>query len=185
VFFAFNTLFYFNVVVKYNQKRILEGAKMNFEHTFDEIVEQYYRAIYNYCQVRLGDESATEDCTQEVFLTLYKKMDKLRLSENIRAWLYRTADNVIKNYRRKNRKIISLDDKEVEQLSSEDVYEVDNPFDGFISAEDVELLKAYYIDGESALRISRRTKKSEAAIFQRIHRIKMKLKKYMCKLNKM
>lgn len=74
---------------------------MNYENTYEEITRRYYQAIYNYCQVRLKDEYAAEDCTQDVFLLLYRKMNKIKLSENIRAWLYRTADNVIKNHRRK------------------------------------------------------------------------------------
>ena len=85
---------------------------MNYENTYEEITRRYYQAIYNYCQVRLKDEYAAEDCTQDVFLLLYRKMNKLKLSENIRAWLYRTADNVIKNHRRKIKKTIPLEDAE-------------------------------------------------------------------------
>lgn len=82
---------------------------IKLENTFNEIAQQYYDAIFKYCCVRLNNEHAAKDCTQEVFLILYKKMDKLKLSENIRAWLYRTSDNVIKNYRRKNKDSIPLD----------------------------------------------------------------------------
>ncbi len=63
---------------------------MKFENIFNEIAEQYYKSIFKYCYVKLDNEHAAKDCTQEVFLTLYRKMDKLKLSENVRAWLYRT-----------------------------------------------------------------------------------------------
>lgn len=144
---------------------------------FDEIAEQYYNAIFRYCYVKLSDEHAAKDCTQEVFLILFEKLDKLKLSENIRAWLYRTADNVMKNYRKKHKETVSYDD--VTEISK-DVYSVETPFEDIISKEEYELLKAYYIDGEDIEIISQRLGISKAATAQRIHRIKAKIKaKYM------
>ncbi len=146
---------------------------MKYENMFDEIAEQYYNAIFRYCCVKLSDEHAAKDCTQEVFLILFKKIDKLKLSENIRAWLYRTADNVMKNYRKKNKETVSYDD--VTEVS-EDVYSVETPFENIISKEEYELLKAYYIDEDDIEIISQRLGISKATAAQRIHRIKAKIK---------
>lgn len=64
---------------------------------YDEIVDKYYNEIYNYCCTKLNfNRTAAEDVTQEVFFALYKKLDRLKLSENIRIWLYRAADLEIK-----------------------------------------------------------------------------------------
>lgn len=149
---------------------------MNYESAFDEIAEKYYQSIYNYCKVKVNDEHGAKDCTQEVFLILYKKMDKLKLSENVRAWLYRTADNVIRNYNRKNKNNIPLDDSEVNALSSEDEYSIERPLEDIINEEEFELLKEYYIDGEAIASISKKHKKTEAAICKRMQRIKLRIK---------
>lgn len=150
---------------------------MKFENIFNEIAEQYYNAIYKYCCVRLDNEHAAKDCTQEVFLILYGKMDKLKLSENVRAWLYRTADNVMKNYRRKNKITVSLDDLDE---TTEDSYSVETPFEDIISKDEYKLLDDYYIKGEDIGHISKKLGISKAAVSQRIHRIKAKIeKKYM------
>lgn len=150
---------------------------MKYENAFDEIAEQYYNAIFRYCCVKLSDEHAAKDCTQEVFLIFFNKMDKLKLSENIRAWLYRTADNVISNYRKKHKETISYDD--VNEVT-EDTYSVETPFNDIISEEEYELLKSYYIDEDDIEIISERLGISKAATAQRIHRIKAKIKaKYM------
>lgn len=150
---------------------------MKYENMFDEIAEQYYNSIFRYCCVKLSDEHAAKDCTQEVFMILFEKLDKLKLSENIRAWLYRTADNVMKNYRKKHKETVPYDD--VTEVS-EDVYSVETPFEDIISEEEYELLKAYYIDGEDIEIISQRLGISKTATAQRIHRIKAKIKtKYM------
>lgn len=147
---------------------------MKFENTFDEIAEQYYTSIFKYCWVKLCDEHSAKDCTQEVFLILYKKMDKLKLSENIRAWLYRTADNVINNYRKKNRNSIPLDDL---NETAEDTYSVGMPFEEIITQEEYELLNSYYINGDSIETISKQLGISKDAVYQRIHRIKTKIEK--------
>ena len=69
---------------------------------YDEIVNRYYHVILNYCKYKLnGNYAAAEDVTQEVFLTLYRKINRLKISENIKLWLYRTADNNVKTYIRK------------------------------------------------------------------------------------
>ena len=150
---------------------------MKYENAFDEIAEQYYNSIFRYCYVKLSDEHAAKDCTQEVFLIFFGKMDKLKLSENIRAWLYRTADNVMSNYRKKHKETVSYDD--VNEVT-EDTYSVETPFNDIISEEEYELLKSYYIDGDDIEIISGRLGISKAAAAQRIHRIKAKIKaKYM------
>lgn len=154
---------------------------MNYEGTFDEIAEKNYQSIYNYCRVKVNDEHGAKDCTQEVFLILYKKMDKLKLSENVRAWLYRTADNVIRNYNRKNKNknIIPLDDDEVNALSSEDEYSIERPLEDIINDDELELLNEYYINGEAIASISKKNKKTEAAILKRMQRIKMRIRNYL------
>lgn len=147
---------------------------MKYENAFDEIAEQYYNAIFRYCYVRLSDEHAAKDCTQEVFLIFFDKMDKLKLSENIRAWLYRTADNVMRNYRKKHKETVSYDD--VNEVT-EDTYSVETPFNDIISENEYELLKSYYIDGDDIEIISGRLGISKNAAVKRIQRIKAKIKK--------
>lgn len=155
---------------------------MNYENTYEEITMRYYQAIYNYCQVKLKDEYAAEDCTQEVFLLLYRKMNKLKLSENIRAWLYRTADNIIRNHKRRIKKIVPLED--TENLSIEFDYSIDTSLDGIVSEEEYNLLVSYYIEGDSIDKIAREMDKTQAAAFKHIYRIKSRIIKYMHETHK-
>ena len=91
--------------------------------------------------------------------------------------LYRTADNVMKNYRRKNKITVSLDDLDE---TTEDSYSVETPFEDIISKDEYKLLDDYYIKGEDIGHISKKLGISKAAVSQRIHRIKAKIeKKYM------
>lgn len=69
----------------------------------EEIIKKCYSSILKYCTYYLqGNVHAAEDCTQEVFLTLHQKIDKLDMSKDVRPWLYRVADMKIKEYVRKH-----------------------------------------------------------------------------------
>lgn len=72
------------------------------------LIKSYYREIFHYCYNRLyGDFHA--DCTQEVMLVLYKKVNTLDMSEDIRPWLYSVADKEIRAYQRKKVDTVDID----------------------------------------------------------------------------
>ena len=146
----------------------------------NEIISQYYTEIYNYCYARMNfDAYAAEDCTQEVFVTLFRRIKDLD-DNNIRIWLYRAADNVMNTYRRKN---ISND------LSIEDSPEVreaaDNPFDedagesilDVLDDEEKKIVREYYSsDYGDKKSVAKKLGLSVTSLYQKIHKIKNKLK---------
>ena len=72
------------------------------------LIKSYYREIFHYCYNRLyGDFHAT--CTQEVMLVLYKEVNTLDMSKEIRSWLYSVADKEIKTYQRKKVDTVNID----------------------------------------------------------------------------
>lgn len=63
---------------------------------YEGIVREHSPAIYRYCLFKLNNDSASaEDVTSEVMLLLFRKWNTLDTAGNIRAWLYRAADNLI------------------------------------------------------------------------------------------
>ncbi|MCM1315950.1 MAG: sigma-70 family RNA polymerase sigma factor [Alistipes senegalensis] len=145
-----------------------------------KIIEEYYQSIYNYCYVKLNfNHNNAQDCAQEVFLILLEKQKKLNLSDNIKIWLYKTADNVIKAYRRKNKindKTLNIDEIEIAIENNFEVIDKNKIFDN-ISEEDYILLKTYYNneygDKEEVAKQFNLTIKN---LYKRIHNIKSKLK---------
>lgn len=78
---------------------------MNQDELCNIVAEKYYDQIYRYCfSVLNGDKQAAEDCTQETFMIMIKKKKELAFEGNICVWLYKTADRVIKNYVRKEKR---------------------------------------------------------------------------------
>ena len=70
---------------------------------FESIVERYKDEIYHYSFKRLGyNKWLADEVVNDVFMVLYRKWDQLDISDNIRAFLYRTAELIIKEKTRKN-----------------------------------------------------------------------------------
>ena len=152
---------------------------------YDEIVNKYYSAIYNYCRTKLGySRTAAEDVTQEVFFVLYKKLNRLKLSDNIKIWLYRVADYEIKKYIRKNPSFLPIEDCPEEISAASDNFPSlsDSDFD-CLSDEDRAIILDYY-SGESKENIAKAYKLTINALYIRIHRIRQKLAVSARKSNK-
>lgn len=69
---------------------------------FNEILERYEKEIFNYCFQRLShNKFLAEEVFDDVFMTLFNKWDQLTIGDSIRAYLYRTADVLVKERLRK------------------------------------------------------------------------------------
>ncbi len=149
---------------------------------FDEIVNRYYTVILNYCKYKLGGNmTAAEDVTQEVFFILYRKRNRLKMGENIKLWLYRTADNEIKVYIRKNPSFLPMEDYEEIEAESNFPEITDSAFD-CLTVDELELLIDYY-SGERE-EVANKNALNMNSLYIRVHRIKKKLEKYAVKTNK-
>lgn len=78
------------------------------EQQFLSAYEQYSDAIFRYCYYRVFDREKAKDYAQEAYCRTWKYLAEGKEVENIRAFLYRTAGNIIIDESRK-RKAISLD----------------------------------------------------------------------------
>lgn len=64
---------------------------------FDEAFTLHHRAVFRTARSVVRDDGLAEDVTQEVFLRLYRHLDKTPGEELLRAWLLRVALNVARN----------------------------------------------------------------------------------------
>lgn len=141
------------------------------EKIIELIYREYYETVFRYCRVRLnGDLHAAQDCTQEVFLVLHKKLKKLIDLDSILPWLYQTADREIKNYRRKHPAMIDID--EIVDLAAPQ--QEDSPLD-ILDEEERKLVDLYY-GGVDKYAIAKNLGISLDVLYKRMHRIRQKLK---------
>lgn len=76
-------------------RRFREGDR----HAFSHIVRRYQDRVYGLCLRWLGDKALAEEVAQDVFIALYKSMDRFRGEAAFSTWVYRIAVNHCKNKR--------------------------------------------------------------------------------------
>lgn len=72
--------------------------------------QQHHPAVQGYLRRRVGDPMLAEDLTQEAFLRLYKAQPPLAEPLQMRAWLLRTAHNLLVDHFRAGRGEVPLDE---------------------------------------------------------------------------
>lgn len=70
-------------------QRIKEGDKK----AFDEIVSLYEKTVYRICHRFFYNEEDAIDATQDVFIKVYRNIDKFEGRSSFSTWLYRIAAN--------------------------------------------------------------------------------------------
>jgi RNA polymerase sigma-70 factor (ECF subfamily) len=70
------------------QESTLERLNSKIDLSFDELFERYGSMVYSLALQILGDREEALDVSQEVFLTIYRKMDTFRGESSIKTWIY-------------------------------------------------------------------------------------------------
>ena len=142
----------------------------------DQLIEKHYQSVYYYCAAKLRDADAAKDCTQEVFLALVKKQNKLTKLEDIRPWLYRAADLAILEYRRKNAKYCAVEEEDLERMCETVMPEFsEDRLRNWLTEEEYTLIWQHYIGGFSMRELAKQFAVSEDAVKQRISRIRRRI----------
>lgn len=84
--------------------------------TIGSLYEEYYDRIVRYIFVRINDQSEAENIGGDVFLRALQSLDSYRgRREQLRAWLFKVAHNLVVDYWRKmsKQRTISIDEVEV------------------------------------------------------------------------
>jgi len=66
---------------------------------FTSIVERYQDRVYTQCLRWLGDKALAEEVAQDVFLALYRSLERFRGEARLSTWIYRVVVNHCKNKR--------------------------------------------------------------------------------------
>lgn len=157
-----------------------------------EIANLYYNDIYHLCLSRLKKEENAADVTQEVFLFFQEKYNELE-DEYIKAWLYKVADNKIKEQFR----AIAKREKELiygtvfgSQTSTDILYEMeeDNKVTpeeleekkksilSSLSEKELELFEMVYTKHMEYKELAKALDISEHAVRARVYRLRLKIK---------
>jgi RNA polymerase sigma-70 factor (ECF subfamily) len=78
-------------------KRFVRKLKKRDSTAFEVLMSQYQRPVFNLMYRMLGNREEAEDLSQEVFVTVFKKIDTFRGESLLSTWIFRIATNICKN----------------------------------------------------------------------------------------
>ena len=70
---------------------------------FNALVRKNQDELFNFLLRYTGDNETAKDIMQQVFILVYKKLEKLKDKEKFKSWLYSIAINQCKNHFRKKK----------------------------------------------------------------------------------
>lgn len=91
------------------EPRSVDPKTQDIEALFEEAYADYSDAIYRHCHFRVFDREKGKELMQETYMRVWTYLSEGKKIDNIRAFLYRIANNLIIDYVRK-KKEVSLDD---------------------------------------------------------------------------
>lgn len=160
--------------------------KLNIEQFFNDCYEQYYQSLFKYCRVRLGEFSEhAEDCVQDAFVILQRKLNEGETIEQPRAFLYRTADNFVKrtaeHYIKERTRTVDL--SQVESVSVAPEISDDFDYDRLaqilletLTQQEQELYILKYVRRKSLKEIAEMLDIQPTAVAKRVSRLRQRIK---------
>ncbi len=83
---------------------IIEQLKLGNEQAFRRLVESHQKLVVNTCFGLVHNREDAEDIAQDVFIEVFRNIDKFRADAKLSTWLYRIAVNRSLNHIRDNKK---------------------------------------------------------------------------------
>jgi RNA polymerase sigma-70 factor (ECF subfamily) len=80
---------------------LIEACQNGNRAAFRQLFEAYRGRVYSTARHILGSDAAAKDVTQQVFLAVWRHLDRFRSEEEFAPWVYRVAVNTCLNERRR------------------------------------------------------------------------------------
>ncbi len=165
-------------------------SNKEIKKTADKLLQEYcgsYKtSLYKYAYLRTGhDKDAAEDCVQDAFMIIYKRLCKGEEFTQPRAFLYRTVDNLVKEHIKDSEKQKKIKDaispEQVisewsifDQLDEQSEQEIINAVFREMSDKDKVIYRRRYIDKCNVRDIAKEYNISVSTVTTRLYRIRQK-----------
>jgi RNA polymerase sigma-70 factor (ECF subfamily) len=93
-----------------DRSSVIDAAKAGDLAAFEQLMRQYERMVLVTALRLLGSMADAQDASQEVFLKLYRNLDKVESSAAFPGWLYRVTVNACHDLRRKRPSSVPMED---------------------------------------------------------------------------
>lgn len=100
-----------NTLKKVEDYELVKQAVAGDQNAFAQLLNRYKNLVYSVVLRMVNDPEEANDLAQEIFIKLYKNLDKYQPEYKFSTWLIRISTNHVIDYRRKKKQeTISMDD---------------------------------------------------------------------------
>lgn len=92
-------------------EKLVECVKKGNVDAFEDIVKRYENKVYGIIFHMMKNQNEVEDLAQEVFLKVYKNLDKFKGESSLYTWIYKITVNLCLDELKKRKNVIYLDEK--------------------------------------------------------------------------
>lgn len=131
--------------MNFEDEVVIRNAQDGDVEAFEEIVEKYQSMIYNLSYRMLGNPDDAQEASQEVFIRIYKSINKFKFDSKFSTWVYRITNNYCLDLIRKNKndtvyieKEIQTEDGNIQRELPDEGISVEN---SVIRSEKIELVR--------------------------------------------
>lgn len=147
---------------------------------FEELIRGMQRRVYGFAFQQLRDFAEAQDLTQEIFVKLYRNLDRYDAARPFEPWFWKLAANTAINYRRKRVPMpVEPPPDSAENAAVNEAFEHDPALVGALAGLDpsyrLPLLLHYYAD-LSLEQVASSLSVSVPAIKSRLHRARALLR---------
>ncbi len=164
--------------------KIKHGSREAFAEAYDAYADSLYRFVF----YRVATPETAEDITADLFLRVFQHLTNNEIKvQNLRAYLYQTARNLIADHYRLKNEDISLDDlvevgnSQIEEDNIEQIFNLQEIESALlkIKPEFREVIVLAHIEGFSHKEIGEILDKTPAATRVILHRALAELRKIL------
>jgi RNA polymerase sigma-70 factor (ECF subfamily) len=155
---------------------------------FEALMRQHERLVLVTALRLLGNMEDAKDVSQEVFLRLYRNIDKVEAANNYQAWLYRVTVNLCHDVGRKRKPSVPVEDVPElvsqaadphQDLTSAERQRVLQMSLRALSAKEREALVLRDLEGLSTEEVARALGSSEATVRSQISKARIKMRDFV------
>ncbi len=90
--------------MNYSDFLLLEKIRNSDYHAFQILYEKYYQLLFNFSKRFVIESFIADDIVQDVFIKIWEKRKGLRISEDIKSYLFSAVKNTSLNYLKSEQK---------------------------------------------------------------------------------
>ena len=83
--------------LKESESDLVKAFQEGSRPAFDKLVIKYKDRVFSLCYSFLKDYEESNDCTQEIFIKVYRSLKGFKFKSSFSTWLYRVTVNTCKN----------------------------------------------------------------------------------------